>query len=59
MMAIWFLSNSVGQGLNASLSGFYLKHTALYFGIYAAVPLLFGVALIMFSKQLTAMIGED
>jgi len=57
MMAIWFLSNSVGQGINASLSGFYLKHTTLYFGIYAAVPILFAVGLLFGAKKLTAMIA--
>lgn len=58
MMAIWFLSDSVGQGINASLSGFYLKHTVLYFGIYAAVPILFAVGLIISAKQLTLLIGD-
>lgn len=58
MMAIWFLSNSVGQGINASLSGFYLNHTVLYFAIYASVPILFAIGLVVSAKQLTHMIGD-
>ena len=58
MMAIWFLSNSVGQGINASLSGFYLNHTVLYFAIYASVPILFAIGLVIGAKQLTHMIGD-
>jgi len=58
MMAIWLLSNSVGQSLNANLSGFYINHTFVYFALYAAVPILFAIVLVAFRKKLTSAIGE-
>jgi POT family proton-dependent oligopeptide transporter len=58
MMSIWLLSNSVGQSLNASLSGFYLEHTTIYFAIYAAIPIIFAIGLVLGAKKLTSLIGE-
>ncbi|MDR3190374.1 MAG: oligopeptide:H+ symporter [Lactobacillaceae bacterium] len=56
MMALWLLSNSVGQSMNAVMAPLYTSNPSLYFIIFATVPVVFAVVLFVARKPLTKLV---
>ena len=61
MMSLWFMTDAVGQAINAQIVKFYSTANEVpYFFAVGLVSILFGVVLAFFVKRIHALMqGED
>lgn len=60
MMSIWFLANATGQAINSQIIKYYRPDTEIqYFLIVGGVSVLFGIIMIIFTKKINGLVGEE